>query len=62
MTSIHIKIEAAAKLYQHTRGHIKDKEQFDNNKETRLWQHPSEAIIRTRKIAHYIFTPMAAKR
>ena len=47
MTPIHIKIEAAAKLYQHTRGHIKDKEQFDNNKETRIWQHPAEAIVRT---------------
>ena len=46
MTPKHIKIEASAKLYQHTRGHIKDKEQFDNNKEARLWQHPAEAIIR----------------
>ena len=32
MTPIHIKIEEAAKLYNHTRGHIKDKENFDNNK------------------------------
>jgi len=47
MTPIHIKIEAAAKLYQYTRGHIKDKEHFDNNKEARLWQHPAEATIRT---------------
>ena len=47
MTPIHIKIEAAAKLHQHTRDHIKDKKQFDNNKEARLWQHPAEAIIKT---------------
>jgi len=47
MTPIHIKIEEAAKLYHQTRSHIKDKENFDNNKEVRHWQHPAEAIIRT---------------
>jgi hypothetical protein len=46
MTPIHIKIEEAAKLYHHTRGLIKDKENFDN-KDARHWQHPAEAIIRT---------------
>jgi hypothetical protein len=46
MTPIHIRIEEAAKLHHHTRCHIKDKENFDNNKEARHWQHPAEAIIR----------------
>ena len=46
MTHIHIKIEEAAKLYHHTMGHIKDKENFDNNKEARHWQLPAEAITR----------------
>jgi len=37
MTPIHIKIEAASKLYQQTRGHIKDKEQFDNQKKKKQY-------------------------
>ena len=37
MTPIHIKIEEAAKLHHHTRCHIKDKENFDNNKEGMVW-------------------------
>jgi hypothetical protein len=33
MVPIHLKIEEAADLYLNTRSHIKDTEQFDNNKE-----------------------------
>jgi ribonuclease HI len=47
MTPIHLKIEQAAEFYLHTRSHIKDTEQFDNNKEARFWQHPAETVIRT---------------
>jgi len=46
MTPTHIKIEGAAKLYQHTRGHIKIKEKFDNNKGAMMWQNTAEAVIR----------------
>jgi len=46
MTPIHIKIEETAKLYHHTRGHIKDKEHFEN-KEARHCQHPAEATVKT---------------
>jgi hypothetical protein len=44
---IHLKIEEAAELYLRARSHIKDTEQFDNNKEARFWQHPAETVIRT---------------
>jgi len=47
MTLIQLKIEQAAEFYLHTRSHIKDTEQFDNNKEARFWQHPAETVIRT---------------
>jgi len=47
MTPIHIKTEESAKLYHHTRGHIKEKENFQYNKEAKHWQHPAEAIIST---------------
>jgi hypothetical protein len=47
MIPIHLKIEKAAEFYLHTRSHIKDTEQFDNNKEARFWQHPAETVIRT---------------
>jgi hypothetical protein len=46
MTPIHLKIEQAAEFYLHTSSHIKDKEQLDNNKEARFWQHPAESVIR----------------
>ena len=47
MTPIHFKIKQAAEFYLHTRSNIKDREQFDNNKEARFWQHPAETVIRT---------------
>jgi hypothetical protein len=47
MVPIHLKIEEAAELYLLTKSHIKDTEQFDNNKEARFWQHPAETVIRT---------------
>jgi hypothetical protein len=47
MVPIHLKIEEAVELYLRTRNHIKDTEQFDNNKEARFWQHPAETVIRT---------------
>jgi hypothetical protein len=37
MVPIHFKIEEAAELYLRTRSHIKNTEQFDNNKEARFW-------------------------
>jgi hypothetical protein len=47
MTPIHLKIEQAVELYLYTWSHMKDTEQFDNNKEARFWQHPAETVIRT---------------
>ena len=47
MTPIHLKIEQAAEFYLNIRSHIKDTEQFDNNKEARFWQRPAETVIRT---------------
>jgi hypothetical protein len=46
MTPIHIKIEEAAELYNQISSHTRENEQFDKNKEARLWQHLAEAIIR----------------
>jgi hypothetical protein len=47
MVPIHLKIKEAAELYIRTRRHIRDTEQFDNNKKARFWQHPAETVIRT---------------
>ena len=47
MTPTHIKIEEVAELYHHTRSHIKDNENFDNNKEATNCEHAAEVIIRT---------------
>jgi hypothetical protein len=46
ITSIDIKMEETAQLYQLTRGNTKDKAQFDSDMDVKNWQHPAETTIK----------------